>query len=113
MHSTVWVAVLTGGPAGSLTAALAYTMAAKADRANLSAWDGALRIWCKELARIDKCLELLDLELATAVLAKMKPRQSAQLIPLLSEERALAVSRFVGHPLGISPTPGRVEAPAR
>ena len=58
-------------------------------------------------------VEGLDLELATAVLAKMKPRQSAQLIPLLSEERALAVSRFVGHPLGISPTPGRVEAPAR
>jgi len=46
-------------------AAEAYATAAKADRANLSAWDGALRIWCKELARIDKCLELLDLELAT------------------------------------------------
>jgi tetratricopeptide (TPR) repeat protein len=48
-----------------LAAAKAYTIALKADRANLSAWDGALRIWCEELARIDKCLEILDLELAT------------------------------------------------
>ena len=46
-------------------AAEAYVAAAKADRANLSAWDGAVRIWCKELARIDKCLEVLDLELQT------------------------------------------------
>ena len=46
-------------------AAAAYLAAAKADRANLSAWDGAVKIWCKDLARIDKCLEVLDLELRT------------------------------------------------
>ena len=50
--------------AGNLgKAAEYYLAAAKADPANLSAWDGAVKIWCKDLARIDKCLEVLDLEL--------------------------------------------------
>jgi tetratricopeptide (TPR) repeat protein len=46
-------------------AAEAYFAAAKADRANLGAWDGAVRIWCQELAKIDRCLGVLDLELTT------------------------------------------------
>lgn len=48
-------------------------------------------------------IEELDLDLATQVLAKMKPKNSAALLPLLSEPRALAISRFVGHPLGVPP----------
>ncbi len=39
-----------------------------------------------EAHRAAPLIEGLELELATAVLAKMKPRQSAQLIPLLSAE---------------------------
>jgi flagellar motility protein MotE (MotC chaperone) len=54
-------------------------------------------------------VEELELDLATAVLAKMKPKQSAALLPLLSEPRALSISRFVGHPLGITPTPAAPE----
>lgn len=48
-------------------------------------------------------IEELDLDLATQVLAKMKPKKSAALLPLLSESRALSISRFVGHPLGVPP----------
>lgn len=47
-------------------------------------------------------MESLDLDLATNVFAKMKPKKSAALLPLLSESRALSITRFVGHPLGIS-----------
>lgn len=46
-------------------AAEAYFTVAKDDAANLAAWDSAVRIWCDELARIDKCLDVLDAELAT------------------------------------------------
>lgn len=48
-------------------------------------------------------IEELDLDLATQILAKMKPKGSAAVLPLLSESRALAISRFVGHPLGVPP----------
>ena len=44
-------------------AAAAHVEAARRDPANLAAWDGAVRLWCKELHRIDACLEVLDLEL--------------------------------------------------
>lgn len=50
-------------------------------------------------------IESLELELATNVFAKMKPKKSAALLPLLSEERAISITRFVGHPLGITPAP--------
>jgi tetratricopeptide (TPR) repeat protein len=46
-------------------AAEVYLATAKADKANLAAWDGAVRIWCQELAKIDRCLDILDLELNT------------------------------------------------
>jgi len=45
-------------------------------------------------------LEQLDLDLATRIVAKMKHKQSAALLPLLSQPRALAMSRSVAHPLG-------------
>ena len=45
-------------------------------------------------------LEQLDLDLATRIVAKMKHKQSAALLPLLSQPRALAMSRNVAHPLG-------------
>jgi len=45
-------------------------------------------------------LEQLELELATRIVAKMKHKQSAALLPLLSQSRALAMSRNVAHPLG-------------
>jgi flagellar export protein FliJ len=44
-------------------------------------------------------LEQLDLELATRIVGKMKPDQSSELLPLLSPERALALSRRVARPL--------------
>ena len=62
-------------------------------------------------SRAAELVESLELELATQVLAKMKPKQSAALLPLLSEPRALSISRFVGHPLGIAPTPAVPEKP--
>jgi len=51
-------------------------------------------------ARAAGLLEDLDLQLATRIVAKMKPRESAELLPLLSAPRALAMSRNVAHPLG-------------
>ena len=45
-------------------------------------------------------LEQLELDLATRIVAKMKHKQSAALLPLLSQPRALAMSRNVAHPLG-------------
>jgi flagellar export protein FliJ len=44
-------------------------------------------------------VDRLDLELATRIVAKMKPDQSSELLPLLSPERALALSRRVARPL--------------
>lgn len=45
-------------------------------------------------------LEQLELDLATRIVAKMKHKQSAALLPLFSQPRALAMSRNVAHPLG-------------
>jgi flagellar motility protein MotE (MotC chaperone) len=53
--------------------------------------------------RAAQLIEELDIELATHILAKMKPKVSAALLPLLSEPRALEISRLVGHALGIPP----------
>lgn len=47
-----------------------------------------------------RLLEELDLDLATRIIAKMKHKQSAELLPLISQPRALAMSRSVAHPLG-------------
>ncbi len=43
-------------------AAERYQAVARADPANLAAWDAAVRLWCRELARIDRCVGL-ELEL--------------------------------------------------
>jgi flagellar motility protein MotE (MotC chaperone) len=48
-------------------------------------------------------LEKMDVELATQLVAKMKHKESASLLSLLSEKRALAMSRKVAHPLGMKP----------
>jgi flagellar motility protein MotE (MotC chaperone) len=55
-------------------------------------------------------IESLELDLATNVFAKMKPKKSAALLPLLSEERALLITRYVSHPLGIAQAPTAGEA---
>ena len=47
-----------------------------------------------------RLLEDLELDLATRIIAKMKHKQSAALLPLISQPRALAMSRSVAHPLG-------------
>lgn len=44
-------------------------------------------------------IDRLELELATRIVAKMKPDQSSELLPLLAPERALALSRRVARPL--------------
>lgn len=44
-------------------AAESFRRAAKRDPANLAAWDGAVRLYCEELARVGECLSTLDLEL--------------------------------------------------
>jgi flagellar motility protein MotE (MotC chaperone) len=46
-------------------------------------------------------LERFDLDLATRIVAKMKPAQSAALLPFLSPERAIAMSWLVAHPLAM------------
>jgi len=48
-------------------------------------------------------LEQLDVELATQIVAKMKHKESASVLSLLSQERALAMSRNVAKPLGMEP----------
>lgn len=48
-------------------------------------------------------LEQMDIELATQLVAKMKHKDSASVLSLLSQERALAMSRQVAHPLGMKP----------
>lgn len=50
-------------------------------------------------------LEALELELATRIVAKMKPEKSSALLPFVSEERALAMSRLVARPLAANPPP--------
>jgi tetratricopeptide (TPR) repeat protein len=44
-------------------AAQAYLNAARADPANLAAWDGAVRVACEVRLDVAACLEVLDLEL--------------------------------------------------
>lgn len=48
-------------------------------------------------------LEGLELALATQIVSKMKDKQSAAVLGLLSRERALAMSRNVAHPLMMDP----------
>ena len=55
-------------------------------------------------AKAAPLLERFDLELATRIVAKMKPAQSAALLPFLSPERAVAMSWLVAHPLAMKPT---------
>jgi flagellar motility protein MotE (MotC chaperone) len=52
-------------------------------------------------AKAGPLLEKLELNLATRIVAKMKPGQSAALLPFLSPERALAMSWLVAHPLAV------------
>jgi flagellar export protein FliJ len=52
-------------------------------------------------AKAGPLLERLDLDLATRIVAKMKPQESAELLPFLSPERALAMSWLVAHPLAL------------
>jgi flagellar motility protein MotE (MotC chaperone) len=55
-------------------------------------------------AKAAPLLERFDLELATRIVAKMKPPQSAALLPFLSPERAVAMSWLVAHPLAMKPS---------
>ncbi len=48
-------------------------------------------------------LEGLELSLATQIVSKMKDKQSAAVLGLLSGERALQLSRQVAHPLMMDP----------
>jgi flagellar motility protein MotE (MotC chaperone) len=52
-------------------------------------------------AKAAPLLGQLDLDLATRIVAKMKPGQSAALLPFLPAERALAMSWLVAHPLAL------------
>lgn len=52
-------------------------------------------------AKAAPLLERLDLDLATRIVAKMKPGQSGALLPFLSPERSLAMSWLVAHPLAL------------
>ncbi|MBK8014497.1 MAG: hypothetical protein IPK13_24495 [Deltaproteobacteria bacterium] len=46
-------------------AAALYLAAAKADPANLAAWDGAVETSCRKTTHVGACLNVLDLELNT------------------------------------------------
>ena len=59
-----------------------------------------------EPPRAAQLLSDLDLELATRIVAKMKPKESAALLPLLPESRALTMSRKVAHPLSANSAGG-------
>jgi len=48
-------------------------------------------------------MEDLEVELATQIVSKMKHKESAAVLSLVSRERALAMSRKVAHPLGMKP----------
>ena len=41
----------------------AFVALAKADPANLGAWDGAVELWCKKQVNVGQCMGVLDLEL--------------------------------------------------
>ena len=41
----------------------AFVALAKADPANLGAWDGAVRLWCRDQVNVGRCISVLDLEL--------------------------------------------------
>lgn len=41
----------------------AFLRIARADPANLGAWDGAIEAFCEEEIRVGRCMEVLDLEL--------------------------------------------------
>lgn len=41
----------------------AFLALAKADPANLGAWDGAVQLWCKDQINVGECMKVLDLEL--------------------------------------------------
>jgi tetratricopeptide (TPR) repeat protein len=44
-------------------AAIAFKQIARSDPANLAAWDQAIDLFCRELADVGECLNVLDLEL--------------------------------------------------
>ncbi len=52
-----------------------YWSIAKDDPANLGAWDGAVRIWCKLDINVGRCMEVLELELD--VLGNLQRHQDA------------------------------------
>ena len=56
-------------------------------------------------ARAARLIEGLDLDLATQIVAKMKHKQSAQVLALIDRKRALAMSNQVVYPLRGAPPP--------
>ena len=44
-------------------AGAAFVALAKADPANLAAWDGAVQLWCRDQINVGECVGVLDLEL--------------------------------------------------
>ncbi|MEM7679354.1 MAG: hypothetical protein AAF449_25555 [Myxococcota bacterium] len=44
-------------------AGAAFVALAKADPANLGAWDGAVQLWCNDQVNVGECMSVLDLEL--------------------------------------------------
>lgn len=78
----------------------------------IAAWEESNGDTVRQLAKIyssmppEKAaplLEEMDVELATQLVAKMRYKDSAAVLSLVSEERALAMSRKVAHPLGMKP----------
>ena len=78
----------------------------------IAAWEESKGDSIRQLAKIYSSmppgraaplLEQMDVELATQLVAKMKHKDSASVMSLLSEERALAMSRQVAHPLSMKP----------
>lgn len=74
--STIFAALLAGCPDRPLDRARAleekgdlreagelYVDAAKADPANLAAWDAAIELWCRKSFNVGECMGVLDLEL--------------------------------------------------
>ena len=41
----------------------AFVALARADPANLAAWDGAVQVWCRDQINVGECMSVLDLEL--------------------------------------------------
>jgi flagellar motility protein MotE (MotC chaperone) len=78
----------------------------------IAAWEESNGDTVRQLAKIYSSmppqkaaplLEEMDVELATQLVAKMKYKDSAAVLSLVSEERALTMSRKVAHPLGMKP----------